>query len=50
MENMGYFFAAYTVIWAFVFVYIFLMRRKQKGLQRQIDMLRESVEKAQEGN
>jgi CcmD family protein len=44
MENLGYLFAAYTVIWAVVFGYVLFMQRKQRRLQRQIDMLRDSAE------
>jgi CcmD family protein len=44
MENSGYLFAAYAVIWALVFGYVLFMLRKQKRLQRQIDMLRDSSE------
>jgi len=46
MENMGFLLAAYTVIWAIVFVYILFMRKKQRRLQRQIDMLQESINKS----
>jgi CcmD family protein len=45
MENLGYLFAAYTVIWAVVFGYVLFMQRKQKRLQQQIALLRESVDK-----
>jgi len=45
MENLGYLFAAYSVIWAVVFSYILFMQRKQKSLQRQIDRLQESADK-----
>ena len=45
MENLGYLFGAYTVIWAVVFGYVLFMQRKQKRLQQQIDLLRESVDK-----
>ena len=45
MENLGYLLAAYTVIWAVVFGYILFMQRKQRRLQRQIDMWQESVDK-----
>jgi CcmD family protein len=44
MENLGYLFAAYTIIWAVVFGYVLFMQRKQKKLQQQIDSLRESVD------
>ena len=46
MENIGYLLAAYTIIWAVVFGYILFMQRKQRRLQRTIDMLQESVEKS----
>lgn len=44
MENLGYLFAAYTIIWAVVFGYVLFMHRKQKKLQQQIDLLRKSVD------
>ena len=43
MDNMGYLFAAYTLIWAVVFGYVFFMQRKQRGLHRQLDSLSRSV-------
>ena len=46
MENTGYLLAAYTVIWAVVFGYVLMMQRKQRQLQRQITLLRESLDKA----
>ena len=45
MENLGYLLAAYTVIWAVVFGYVLVLQRKQRRLQKQIDTLKESVEK-----
>ena len=45
MENLGYLLAAYTIIWAVVFGYVLFMQRKQRRLQRQIDMLRKSLDK-----
>lgn len=45
MENLGYLLAAYTIIWAVVFGYILFMQRKQRRLQRQIDMLQEFADK-----
>ena len=45
MDNIGYLFAAYTVIWAVVFGYIFFMQRKQRKLEQQIDMWRNSTDK-----
>ena len=46
MENLGYLFAAYTVIWAVVFGYVLFMQRKQRRLQRQITLLQESLDKS----
>jgi len=47
MENIGYLFVVYTVIWALVFGYVLFMQRKQRRLQRQIDLLRESADKVE---
>ena len=46
MENLGYLFAAYTVIWAVVFGYVFYLYRKQRKLQREIDSLKSPVDKS----
>ena len=43
MENIGYLLAAYTVTWAIVFGYVLFMQRKQRRLQRQIDLLPKPV-------
>ena len=45
MDNMGYLFAAYTIIWAVVFGYILFLHRKQRRLQRQIDRLNKTTDK-----
>jgi CcmD family protein len=45
MENAGYLFAAYTVIWAAVFGYVFFLVRKQSGLKRQLDSIKEDLKK-----
>ena len=45
MENLGYLLAAYTVIWAVVFGYLIYLQRKQKALQRQIDIIRKSADR-----
>lgn len=36
--------AAYAVIWAFVFVYLIWMGRRQAQLQREVELLRKAVE------
>jgi len=45
VENLGYLLAAYAVIWAVVFGYVLSMQRKQRSLQRQIDLLQKSADK-----
>ncbi len=40
---MAYMAAAYLVIWAASFVFIFSMVRRQAGLQREIDALKEAL-------
>ena len=43
MENLGYLFAAYTIIWAVIFGYVFFLYYKQRKLRRQIDLLKDST-------
>ena len=47
MENLGYLLAAYTVIWVIVFGYVLFMQRKQSRLQRQINLLQESIDNSE---
>jgi CcmD family protein len=50
MENAGYFFAAFAIIWALVFGYVLFLSLKQRRLRREIDLLREALkEKEAEG-
>ena len=48
MENAGYLLAAFTIIWALVFGYVFLLFNRQRKLRREIDSLKE-VLKEKEG-
>ena len=43
MENAGYLFAAYTIVWALVFGYIFLLLNRQKGLRRDLESLKKTL-------
>ena len=45
MDNLGYLFAAFTVAWAGVFIYILFLVQKQRQLQRDIDQLKQSLKK-----
>lgn len=40
MSNMGFLFMAYSLIWAFVFGFVFYLHRKQRRLRREIDSLK----------
>ncbi|MFC1943213.1 CcmD family protein [Chloroflexota bacterium] len=41
MENAGYLFAAFGIVWAVVFGYVLSLFNRQRRLQREIDSLRE---------
>jgi len=41
MENAGYLFAAFSIIWASFFVYIFVLWQRQRQLRQEIDALKE---------
>ena len=40
MDNFTYLFAAFTVIWVALFVYIFILSQRQNNLKREIDKLK----------
>jgi len=48
MENAGYLFAAFTIIWASFFVYAFVLWQRERQLRREIDYLKEAL-KEKEG-
>ncbi len=41
MENAGYLFAAFTIVWAVVFGYVLSLFNRQRGLRREIESLKE---------
>jgi len=41
MENAGYLFAAFAIVWAVVFGYILLLFNRQRRLRREVDSLKE---------
>ncbi len=43
MENLGYLFAAFTIVWAVVFGYVLLLLNRQRRLRREIDSLKEAL-------
>ncbi len=48
MENLSYLFAAFAVIWAGLFAYVFVLVQRQRRLRRDIDWLKETLEKETE--
>lgn len=48
MENLSYLFAAFAVIWAGLFAYVFILVQRQRRLRRDIDWLKETLEKETE--
>ena len=40
MENASYLLAAFAVVWAVVFGYVLLLLKRQKRLQRELDLLK----------
>ncbi len=45
MENAGYLFAAFTIVWALLFGYLFSLVSRQRKLRREIDSLKEVFKK-----
>jgi CcmD family protein len=43
MENLEYLFAAFTIIWAVIFGYVFFLYYRQRKLGRQLDLLKNSL-------
>ena len=44
MENAGYLFAAFTIVWAVTFAYVLLLFGRQRKLRREIDTLKRALE------
>ena len=45
-NNLGYLFAAYSIIWLVVFGYVFTLIRREKALRKEITALKEGIKKA----
>jgi CcmD family protein len=41
VANLTYLFAAYTAVWVLLFLYIFMLSRRNRTLQKEIDELRQ---------
>ncbi len=49
MDNLNYLFAAYTIIWAVIFGYVFFIHQRHRRLQRELDLLKEDVDEQKMG-
>jgi CcmD family protein len=44
MENAGFLFAAFAIVWAVTFIYVILLLNRQKKVRREIESLRKTIE------
>jgi len=45
MENGGFLFTAYSIVWAVVFGYVLSLLYRQKKIEKEIDSLKDSLGK-----
>jgi len=43
MENFGYLFAAYSVVWVILFIYMFTLQRRVKNIQTELEALKKDA-------
>ncbi len=47
MDNLNFLFAAFTVVWGLIFLYITVLSRRNRALEREIEELREMLDRRQ---
>ena len=45
MEHLNFLFAAYTAVWALLFLYIQVLSRRNRSMEKEIEELRELLER-----
>lgn len=45
MDNMNFLFAAYSAVWVLLFLYILTLSRRNRSLERDIEELRELLQR-----
>jgi len=45
MDNLRFLFAAYAAVWALLFVYIVVLSRRNRALEKEIEELRELLQR-----
>ena len=48
MENLNFLFAAYTVIWVGLFLYLHVLARRNRSLEKEIEELRTLLQRRAE--
>ena len=49
MDNLGFLFAAYAVVWLALFAFLVTLSRRNRALEREIEELRELLERQPRG-
>ncbi len=49
MENAGYLFSAFAIVWAFTFIYSLILLRRQRRLDQEIASLKEALKEKDAG-
>ncbi len=47
MENLNFLFAAYAAVWVLLFVYVVVLSRRNRALEREIEELRQLLQRGQ---
>ncbi len=50
MENAGYMFATYAIIWVFFFGYLVFLHIRQRNLNRELESLENLVKEKEQGS
>ncbi len=45
MTNLNFLFAAYTAVWVLLFLYILVLSRRNRSLEKEIEELRELLQR-----
>jgi CcmD family protein len=49
MENLNFLFAAYSAVWVLLFLYILVLSRRSRSLEKEIEELRELLQRRGQG-
>ncbi len=47
MDNFNFLFAAFAIVWGLIFLYVTVLSRRNRGLEREIEELREMLDRRQ---